>query len=91
MPENKSASFEASLARLQEIVTELEGDQIELARSVELYGEGRKLVTRCEELLGDAEKALREAGNGSAAVAEHAATAAAAPFDELEGESDIPF
>lgn len=70
MPENKSASFEASLARLQEIVTELEGDQVDLERSVQLYGEGRRLVEHCENLLGVAEKALREAGNGSAAEAE---------------------
>jgi exodeoxyribonuclease VII small subunit len=65
MPENKSASFEASLARLQEIVTELEGDQVDLERSVQLYGEGRRLVEHCENLLGVAEKALREAGNGT--------------------------
>jgi exodeoxyribonuclease VII small subunit len=90
MPENKSASFEASLTRLQEIVAELEGDQVDLARSVELYGEGRKLVTRCEELLGDAEKALREAGNGTAVVPEPVAASAAA-FDELESESESPF
>jgi exodeoxyribonuclease VII small subunit len=90
MPENKSASFEASLARLTEIVTELEGDQVDLARSVELYGEGRKLVARCEELLGVAEKALREAGNGTASIPEPTAPAAAPP-DDLDSENEIPF
>jgi exodeoxyribonuclease VII small subunit len=89
MPENKSASFEASLARLQEIVTELEGEQVDLARSVELYREGRALVTRCEELLGDAEKALRDAGNGVTTVPEP--PPAASGFDDLESENDIPF
>ncbi|HTJ27358.1 MAG TPA: exodeoxyribonuclease VII small subunit [Candidatus Limnocylindria bacterium] len=70
-------------------MTELEGDQVDLARSVELYGEGKKLVARCEELLGDAEKALREAGNGVTAASEP--PPAASGFDDLEGENEIPF
>ena len=72
MAENKSASFEESLKRLQEIVAELESDQIELDRSVTLYREGRDLVGRCETMLKSAEETLRQAeGNGapSAAIA----------------------
>jgi exodeoxyribonuclease VII small subunit len=88
MPENKSASFEASLARLQEIVAELEGDQVDLERSVQLYGEGRKLVEHCEKLLGVAEKALREAGNGAGPETESRATASASGE---EFEDEIPF
>ena len=61
MAENKSASFEASLARLQEIVAELERENVELERSVALYREGRELVTRCEGLLKSAEETLRQA------------------------------
>lgn len=85
MPENKSASFEASLVRLQEIVTELEGDQVDLERSVQLYGEGRRLVEHCENLLSVAEKALREAGNGGAAESEPP-IAVPAPRDDFEGD-----
>ena len=64
MAENKSASFEASLARLSEIVTELEREGVELERAVKLYGEGRELVARCEALLKGAEETLRAAAAG---------------------------
>lgn len=64
MAENKSASFEASLARLSEIVTELEREGVELERAVNLYGEGRELVARCETLLKGAEETLRAAAAG---------------------------
>jgi exodeoxyribonuclease VII small subunit len=68
MAENKSASFEASLARLSEIVAELEREGVELERAVKLYGEGRELVARCEVLLKGAEETLRAAAAGIPAV-----------------------
>ena len=81
MAENKSASFEASLARLSEIVTELEREGVELERAVKLYGEGRELVARCETLLKGAEETLRAAAAGIPA-------AAAPPAAE---DDEIPF
>ena len=69
MAENKSASFEASLTRLTEIVGELERDNVELERAVTLYGEGRDLVARCEALLKSAEETLRAAADGPASAA----------------------
>jgi exodeoxyribonuclease VII small subunit len=79
MVENKSASFEASLARLSEIVTELEREGVELERAVKLYGEGRELVARCETLLKGAEETLRTAAAGIPG----APPAAAAEDDEI--------
>jgi exodeoxyribonuclease VII small subunit len=67
MVENKSRSFEASLGRLTEIVKELESEGVDLERSVELFKEGRELVTHCETLLKNAEITLRSA-DGDAAV-----------------------
>jgi exodeoxyribonuclease VII small subunit len=83
-PSERSATFEASLARLQEIVGELDREGVELERAVALYEEGRKLVARCEKLLADAEKTLREAA---------AATTASAETAELGARADdeIPF
>ena len=81
MAENKSASFETSLARLTEIVAELERDNVELERAVKLYGEGRDLVMRCEALLKSAEETLRATADG--------ALPAAAPPPALDDE--IPF
>jgi exodeoxyribonuclease VII small subunit len=82
MAENKSASFEASLARLTEIVGELERDNVELERAVTLYGEGRDLVARCEALLKSAEETLRAAADGPA-------SGVVPPSSSLEDE--IPF
>ncbi|HEY4441384.1 MAG TPA: exodeoxyribonuclease VII small subunit [Candidatus Elarobacter sp.] len=80
MAENKSASFEASLARLTEIVAELERDNVELERAVTLYGEGRDLVARCEGLLKTAEETLRQ-------TAEANGTPPATP----QPDDEIPF
>ena len=64
MAENKSASFEASLAKLNEIVNELEAPNVELERAVELYRQGRELIARCEAQLKTAEETLRAAAPG---------------------------
>ena len=80
MAENKSVSFEASLAKLNEIVSELESPNVELERAVELYRQGRELVARCETMLKSAEETLRAATD----TAMGAATAA-------QPEDEIPF
>jgi exodeoxyribonuclease VII small subunit len=67
MADQKAASFEASLDRLNKIVKELEGDNVDLEHSVALYQEGRALVAHCETLLKNAETTLR-AADGSAAL-----------------------
>ena len=83
MAENKSASFEASLTRLREVVDELEKESVDLERSVELFKEGRTLVARCEALLKNAEETLR------AADAPAPANAPARTDDERD--DDTPF
>ena len=85
MPDNKSASFEASLARLQEIVTDLEREGIDLERAVALFDEGRTLVTQCEKLLASAEERLRQG-----APADAAPVPVAAP-EGAGDEEEIPF
>ncbi len=52
-----SAPFEKRMARLKEIVEQLEADDIPLEKSVALYKEGHELVSRCREQL---EQALTE-------------------------------
>jgi exodeoxyribonuclease VII small subunit len=59
MPDSKSVSFETSLARLQEIVADLEREGVELERAVALFDEGRTLVAQCERMLAAAEERLR--------------------------------
>ena len=68
MAENKAATFEASLKRLEEIVQTLEGDAVSLDRSVELFQEGRELARRCEVLLRTAQQTIDSAVAGTAAA-----------------------
>ena len=63
MADDRSASFEQSLQRLEQIVRSLETEEPDLERAVLLYKEGRELVTRCEGLLKTAQQAI-DAVNG---------------------------
>lgn len=56
---NEKMSFEASLARLEEIVAELERGSLELERSLTLFEEGVTLVKRCEGELDAAIKKVK--------------------------------
>ena len=48
---NNNISFESCLRELEEIVEQLESDDIDLEKSVELYERGIKLKKICEEKL----------------------------------------
>ncbi len=52
-------SFEESLDRLEKIVNELEGADLPLDRSIELYEEGIALVKRCTSSLEKAEMKIK--------------------------------
>ncbi len=66
MAENKAASFETSLKRLEDIVHQLESDAVSLDRSVELFQEGRELARHCEALLKTAQETIDAAVAGNA-------------------------
>ncbi len=51
----KSATFEESLQRLDQIVTALETGEASLEESIALFEEGTKLSVKCTELLDQAE------------------------------------
>ena len=72
--------FEASLARLEEIVRELETGDLPLEQSLKLFEEGIKLSRLCNKRLEEAERRveiLLKNKNG---------TVTAQPFEEKEGE-----
>lgn len=54
-------SFEDSLARLEQIVEQLDDGNLPLAQSLDLFKEGTKLANVCRELLTQAELAVKEA------------------------------
>ena len=59
MAEKKKLSLEESMARLEEIAAELEGEKLPLDKSVKLYEEGVKLAARCATELEDAKRKIK--------------------------------
>ncbi len=55
---NKEQSFEASLKRLEQIVSKLEDGDQELEKSLELFEEGVAMAKNCQKKLDEAEKKI---------------------------------
>lgn len=51
-------SFEASLESLEEIVHQLEGGDLPLEKSLELFEDGIRLSRQCQERLNQAERRI---------------------------------
>jgi exodeoxyribonuclease VII small subunit len=51
-------TFEGSLKRLEEIVAQLEGNQLALEHSLQIFEEGVKLVRFCAGRLDEAERRI---------------------------------
>jgi len=69
-------SFEAALARLEEIVRLLERGEAPLDQSIELYQEGDRLKRHCEARLKDAQARIEQIAFGG-----DGAPKGATPFD----------
>jgi len=54
----KEKSFEQSLARLEEIVAEIESEELGLERQFELFSEGMALARLCDRKLTEVEKSV---------------------------------
>jgi exodeoxyribonuclease VII small subunit len=54
-PESKPASFESCLDQLEKVVKELEGGDLQLERSLELFEKGMTLSEICRKQLEEAE------------------------------------
>jgi exodeoxyribonuclease VII small subunit len=63
--EGRQLSFEAALARLEEIVRTLEKGEAPLDQSIELYQEGDRLKRHCEARLKDAQARIEQIAFGS--------------------------
>ncbi len=60
MAKKKEKSFEDNLKRLEEISSKLEGEDIGISESIELYEEGINLSKLCYETLKNAEVKVKE-------------------------------
>jgi exodeoxyribonuclease VII small subunit len=56
--EEQPKSFEASLEALEEIVRQLEGGDLPLEKSLELFEDGIRLSRQCQERLNQAERRI---------------------------------
>lgn len=59
MAEKKKISLETAMARLEQIVTEMESEKLSLDKSLKLYEEGIGLVARCSEELESAKRKIK--------------------------------
>lgn len=60
----KKLSFEQSMVRLEEIVTQLERGEAPLEQSIALFEEGTKLIAGCTRLLDTAEQKVLKLSKG---------------------------
>jgi exodeoxyribonuclease VII small subunit len=63
-PQSDELTFEAALARLEEIVRLLERGEAPLDKSIELYQEGDRLKRHCEARLKDAQARIEQIAFG---------------------------
>lgn len=56
----KSATFEESMARLEQIVRTMEQGNAPLEESLQLFTEGTKLVESCSKMLDEAELKIQK-------------------------------
>ncbi len=70
--DEKQLNFEDALARLEEIVGQLDDGNLPLAKSLALFKEGTKLAKLCRDLLSQAELAVKDALQGAQADEEGA-------------------
>ena len=59
MAEKKKMSLEEAMARLEEVVAQLENDKLPLDKSLKLYEEGVKLASQCANELEAAKRKIQ--------------------------------
>jgi exodeoxyribonuclease VII small subunit len=56
---DKKLTFEQALEKLEQIVSDIEGGEVPLEKSIERYAEGIKLVKQCRSILDQAERKIQ--------------------------------
>ena len=83
----KKQNFEESLARLEAIVTDMEGGKLNIEKMMEYFEEGQELIGFCSKKLNEVERKIEVlVKKGDKIVAkpfEEAAAPEPAPSDEL--------
>ena len=82
MAEEKKLKFEQALAKLEQIVSEIEEGKVSLEESIAKYAEGIGLVKHCRKILDAAEQKIQLLAKGEGAALE--------PAGELEDPPENP-
>ena len=61
MSENLSEDFESKLAKANEILKQLGGENLSLEQSVKLHKEGKKLLEEADKILQNAKLVVKDA------------------------------
>ena len=86
-PADGEISFEVALERLESVVKNLEGGELELEKALEQFEEGVGLMRRCSDQLDQAERRIGELVEGPGGLGERAFELGAAGADaELDEE-----
>ena len=80
--EEQSRTFEASLEALERIVKQLEGGDLPLEKSLELFEQGIRLSRECQERLSQAERRIE------VLLRDSQGRPVTAPFDKAASEND---
>lgn len=87
--EDQSRTFEASLEALERIVKQLEGGDLPLEKSLELFEQGIRLSRECQERLSQAERKIE------VLLRDNQGRPVTAPFDKAraanENDDEGPF
>ena len=78
----ENRSFEASLEALERIVKQLEGGDLPLEKSLELFEQGIRLSRECQERLTQAERKIE------VLLRDNQGRPVTAPFDKARAASD---
>ena len=70
MSKEKSFKFESSMEELEKIVTQLEGDNTSLEKSLELYEQGVKIAEKLRKHLDKAEQRIEVLKNNKSSSLE---------------------
>ena len=80
--QEQTKTFEASLEALERIVKQLEGGDLPLDKSLELFEQGIRLSRECQERLSQAERRIE------VLLRDNQGRPVTAPFDQAASEND---
>ena len=80
--QEQTKTFEASLEALERIVKQLEGGDLPLEKSLELFEQGIRLSRECQDRLSQAERRIE------VLMRDNQGRTVAAPFEPVSGENN---